>query len=510
MRFARVTWLGIFAVGCAAAALIDCVGDDPASPTDTGGTDAGGDSPSQQNDGSPPGDAKAPADSGTDSGPGCVAPTSATPGALDQTFGSSFKAVTNGFLPFAATTDLAGREYVVGQAFNCAGLTTSYDYAIVRLTPDGAVDLGFNPANKPICFSFDNTQGGGEAAQAVGVEYVTGADGGIQEKVVIGGFGGYGNVSSGHYVAGVVRINENGSLDTTFNGSGMLAGIYPGGLAYDTNGGRFVSVNAIGFYGNKIVLAGSDGPNPIGRTTGFISRLNDDGSIDSGFAKGTANLYTDGNVGGFSSVAVSSAGTVTAAAGPGAQIQVNFVVEQLTSAGALNSGFGTAGVYAPAALDGAGYDIAATITEMPNGNFAVAGAVNCGNTFTGTPAILMISPTGAPVPTFGTNGLYVAPVSLKYETTSLFTPLVHLCGDDFFLVARQDQADGGPIHDVGIQHILKNGTADTAFGAAGLGLGGQSISNVVGVAMDPVAQKPLVTVLSPSVPYEVGIFRFDP
>src|SRR5262249_58965012 len=75
----------------------------------------------------------------------------------------------------------------------------------------------------------------------------------------------------------VVRLNFDGSLDTTFNGTGKKAfEIIPGAVGSDV--ANAVAVDANG----GIVLAGTSEFNP-GDTLVAVVRLNTNGSIDSNF-----------------------------------------------------------------------------------------------------------------------------------------------------------------------------------------------------------------------------------
>lgn len=490
MQFGRWTWVGIFAVGGAAAALIDCVGDDPATASSTNPTDAGGDSTSSQNDGSPPGDANAPTDSGSDSGPSCVAPTSATPGVLDQTFGSSFHALANGFVPLAFAIDTTGQSYVAGKATNCVSGTSGSDYAVVRFTKDGDVDTTFN-LGKPVCFDFGT---GGEIAQAIAID----ADG----KIIFGGLAG----NTAAFVAGVVRIDSTGALDTTFNTTGKLPGVY-GGTGYDGDHQKFVSVNGIAFGpGNKIVLTGSDSNTGSARSAGFIVRLTNGGALDTGF--NVTGIYEDTtNTGTFSHAVVdATSGAVTAVGGYGDFLNVDVVVERLTGAGVLDTTFNTTGIYSPGPLTGVGSDIAHAIVVTPSGELAVSGAFGSKNGAQGQPGIVMLDNTGKPDGTFGAGGLFLAPKSLTFDTLDLDVPLLSLCGGDFFYASRYNLPDaGGP--DIGLIHVQKNGTLDNGFGTAGIGHGMQQVVNVVAIARDPISQQPIVMATNGS--NQVGFFRFD-
>lgn len=495
-RYRAVVCTSLLTLVTGSSAIVaGCVGDEPSvgvDDDDSGSDDAPNGADTSTDDGSTVEDA-------ADGAPACLPPVSASPGTLETSFGVGFKPITNGFVPFAFAIDGAGRAYVAGQAFNCVSGGSSYDYAVVRFTETGDVDTTFNPGLKPLCFDFGT---GGEAAQAIAID----ADG----KIVIGGLGG----ATSSYVAEVIRIDATGALDTSFNGSGKLAGLYDdgdGGGGYPIDGGKFISVNGIGFFGDKIVLAGSDDNNPTYRKGGFVSRLNHDGTIDASFAGGLP--YVDKtNVGGFSKLVVDADGKVAVVGGYGADATPDFIVERLTASGTLDPSFATGGIYAPGPFTGSGTDVSHAIRAMPGGGYVIAGAVGSHDTFSGTAALVMLDANGKVVPSFGTNGLFVGPTALVNHTLTLDSPIAALCGNDFFYAGKELATDGGGVgnaNDVGIIHVLANGTLDTSFGNAGTGHAGlTTVINVVAVAEDPVAQKPIV--IATNAAHQVGVFRFEP
>src|SRR6185503_16076606 len=92
-----------------------------------------------------------------------------------------------------------GKIVVVGE-----GTTGGYwDSAIVRFNPDGSLDSSFGGTGGVVTRLCDNYDG----ARAVAIQ----TDG----KIVVVG-------SNRNDSFAIVRYNPNGSLDTTFNGSGIV------------------------------------------------------------------------------------------------------------------------------------------------------------------------------------------------------------------------------------------------------------------------------------------------
>lgn len=125
---------------------------------------------------------------------------------------------------------------------------------IVRLNSDGSIDATFN------------SDGGGSFAQAIVLQ----PDGKI---VVAGQLANFGGVQS----RGIVRLNQNGSLDTSL---GLVANL--------TNNIYAVALQADG----KIVLGGNFFVIGSSPTVNNIARLNSNGTFDSSFNVGTGTNNT--------------------------------------------------------------------------------------------------------------------------------------------------------------------------------------------------------------------------
>ena len=173
-------------------------------------------------------------------------------GSVDTTFdyGSGF----NGWVTTMALQP--DGKLLVGGGYVSSGFT-SYNGTpankIIRLNPDGSVDTSFVYGSG---FSDDTTQ---VAIQPDG-------------KIVVGGnFGSY----NGTTAIGIIRLNSDGSIDTTFNtGSGIL---------------NFTDsfIDAILFQPDGRVLLGGWFTSYDGISTNYIVSLNPDGSIDNTFNTGS-------------------------------------------------------------------------------------------------------------------------------------------------------------------------------------------------------------------------------
>ena len=196
----------------------------------------------------------------------------AAAGNLDQTFGRGGKVTTD----FNGTTDIAyaialqpdGKIVVAGYMDEYSG---SYDFAVVRYNTDGSLDKSFNGTGKVI------TSIGPNVAYSVAIE----GDG----KIVLAGYG-----TGSDYDFAVVRYNSDGSPDTSFNGTGKV--ITPVGSSADF--GQGVAIQGDGrivvagrsFDGSMVDFAlvryNSDGSldtsfNGTGKVTTSIRGIHDDG-----------------------------------------------------------------------------------------------------------------------------------------------------------------------------------------------------------------------------------------
>jgi len=193
---------------------------------------------------------------------------------------------------------------------------TSVVSQLVRIGSDGVLDTSFNTGS-----GFNNSIG------AIAIQVISG-----ETKVLVGGnFTNY----NGNFVNRIVRLNSNGTIDTSFNiGSGfnssvtaiavqsdgkiLVAGGFTtyngqggaGLIRLNSDGAKDMSFDSAGVSGSSPQIRIHDGKIIVRTTSSGIRRLNSDGSIDSSFSSavfnGTVNdfvVQSDGSVvvvGGFS------------------------------------------------------------------------------------------------------------------------------------------------------------------------------------------------------------------
>jgi uncharacterized delta-60 repeat protein len=269
----------------------------------------------------------------------------------------------------------------------------------------------------------------------------------IDGKIVCAG---YSENSSGNSDFAILRYNPDGTLDTTFNGTGkLLLAIGPGedyatGLAIQPDGKILVS--GISFNGTDDDIA--------------VIRLNADGSIDSSFGTGgTVRTSVRGWDRGFA-LALQYDGKIVVAGFVYSLKGSGMVLVRYNPDGALDAGFGNAGIVEDA---GDIWDFAARdLKVQPDGKIVVAGEGFTGASSFAVFALARFLPGGAPDTTFNNNG-------------KIFTQI----GTDFSRAYSLALGENGTILVGGSSSNIKerssyttaryraNGSLDPAFGAGG-------------------------------------------
>lgn len=169
----------------------------------------------------------------------------------------------------------------------------------------------------------------------------------------------------------IIRLNSDGSPDSSFNGGSPVIRDIVGSLSDDTCLGAALQSDG------KILLAGrADVSNSDGYTEFVVSRFNSDGSVDTSFgAGGTAvaefslNLVTNDSA---NAIAVQSDGKIVLAGEAADESSKRFGVARFNSDGTLDTGFDMNGMVETAFSDATAYDVAI----QSDGKIVVAGDVD--------------------------------------------------------------------------------------------------------------------------------------
>ena len=275
-------------------------------------------------------------------------------GSLDSTFGTNGLATVDFYSFYLWKVDVvlqSDGKILLGGAF--APLGQNPDMGIARLNPDGTLDATFGSGGKFTC----DFNGWNDGITSLAIQ----PDG----KIVAGG---YGASLAGDFDFAAIRVNSNGTLDTSFGTAGKTLVNFFG--AEDRANG--VALQQDG----KIVLVGTAWAQGSSDSDYAIVRFNSDGTLDAGFGSAgrtTINFiaHDEGNA-----VAIQTDGKIVVggAAGADSLITSDFGIARLDTSGALDGSFGSGGKTTTdffGALDHA-YDI----LIQPDGKIVAAGDIN--------------------------------------------------------------------------------------------------------------------------------------
>jgi uncharacterized delta-60 repeat protein len=266
-------------------------------------------------------------------------------------------------------------------------------------------------------------------------------------KVLMAGRAWMGTTNGNDFA--VARFNADGSIDSTFGNNGLV--ITNMGASSDT-------VYAIKVMSDgKIVVAGETTRSGMG-TDFALARYNADGTLDGTFGSG-GKVYTDfsNSTDQARSIALTGsgqivvAGTVTIAGVPRVAMAV------YTSAGTLDSTFGTSGkvttTYAP------GYARGESVAVLSNGSIVVGGsAFNAATGGSDFVAVKYLS-TGILDSTFGTSGFAV--VDFGYDETA---HAIAVQTDGKIVLAGEYYNWDTDAADMAVTRINADGSLDATFG----------------------------------------------
>lgn len=316
--------------------------------------------------------------------------------------------------------------------------TTNLSFSLVRYQTDGSLDASFGN-NGSVVTSINI---GGDTAFALAVQ----PDG----KILVAGT----SITTRNEFA-VVRYDPDGSLDTSFDGDGMVTtpiGLGSGAIAYA------IALQADG----KIVLAGYSTENPMGIELDFaLVRYNTDGSLDTSFdvdGKVTTALAGGGNDVIYA-LAVQPDGRIVVTGSKGTQ---DFVVARYNTDGSLDTGFDVDGIVT---TEISGPDYAWAIALQPDGKILVAGQSY-------TP---LLGPLGFAVARYESDGsldmTFSGDGSVVTELPGLVNAEAHALAvlpDGKIMVSGFGINNGSGDNDFGLVRYNANGGLDNTFGTNGV------------------------------------------
>jgi uncharacterized delta-60 repeat protein len=263
-----------------------------------------------------------------------------------------------------------------------------------------------------------------------------------------------------------VRLNTDGSLDTTFGSSGGQI------VAFDLGGtDQDVATELALQSDGKIVVVGWVERGRAGDSDMAVVRLDTNGSPDHTFS-GDGKTVVVFDLGGryadtASSVAIQPDGKILVAGGAEAapDYDVDFAVARLNADGTLDASFDGDGK-AIVAFDEGGdnYDYASDLLLQADGKIVLAGGVRTAS-LAADYGVARLLPSGALDTGFGAQGTTTIQFSAFPERMDLA-----------FAVALQADGKlvvGGTVYhtledtDIGVARLLPNGSLDSTFGSGG-------------------------------------------
>lgn len=284
--------------------------------------------------------------------------------------------------------------------------------------------------------------------------------------ILVAGYNNTGGSTPGNFV--LIRYDQNGVPDTTFNGDGDSDGVITTaiqGSPYDNSEARALALQPDG----KIVLAGTSWGG--GNFDAALVRYNTDGSLDTTFDTGGNNdgiVITPGGAGFIYAVALQPDGKILVAGSlSGGVTGTDMVVQRYTSGGVLDTTFSGDGI--------ASFDIGTNSTDnayalavQPDGMILVAGSTNSGGSTDF--ALLRLDDTGTLDPAFDTDGIVVTDFPLTSGTgPGDVVKSVVVQPDGKILVGGDRMADATDplVRDFALARYNSNGSLDTTFDGDG-------------------------------------------
>ncbi|MEZ6119717.1 MAG: FG-GAP-like repeat-containing protein [Pirellulaceae bacterium] len=322
-----------------------------------------------------------------------------------------------------------GKMIVAGEVWNGGD---SYDFGVTRLNADGTLDTSFGTGGHVIlAFDSDNDQ-----ARDVWIQ----SDG----KILVGG---YSFMWDGNFTNDftLVRLNTDGTLDTSFDGDGKLT--------TDIGGGYEQAYSLVVQDDGKILMAGSsrDGDHDFA-----LVRYNSDGSLDTGFGGGDGKVTTP--IGAGDDIAYAMAlqddGDIVLTGTNGS----NLVVVRYDSVGVLDATFGTGGIVTTDI--GSGADQGNSVVIQGDGSIVVAGFTDNGGSLDFF--VARYDTNGALDGTFGTGGIVTTAIGSGADRINDMV----LQADGKIVVTGSTH--NGSNQDVVVARYDANGVLDSGFGTGGI------------------------------------------
>ncbi len=335
-----------------------------------------------------------------------------------------------------------GKIVLVGVGFS--------DFAVTRLQRDGDLDNTFSGDGL-----FKHFFGGIDIATSVALQ----TDG----KIVVAGYTNPGGGAANDFA--VIRVNPEGTIDSTFSGDGM----HTIDFGFDDRA-KGVVIQPDG----KIVLGGiADG----GSADFAVARLNPNGTPDNSFNGDGLFHFNFGGIDSANAIALQPDGKIvlagsSSATGVGAN---DFAVARLYGYGQLDSTFSSDG---KATIDFNFDDRATGVVLQPDGKIVLSGFADGGSADF---AAARLNPNGIPDDSFSGDG------ELRFSFGGIDRANAIALRPGGKIVMSGITSIGTNPHNFAIAGINPNGTLDTAFSTDGMQIvdfGGNDEARAIGLQAD--------------------------
>ncbi len=353
-----------------------------------------------------------------------------TPGTLDPSFNGNGKVTTaiGSADDGAKMVIIQPDSKVVAAGYSANG--SRNDFAVVRYNPDGTLDTSFNGTGKV------TTQIGVNAeAESVAIQ--------SDSKLIAAGYSHNGSFAE----FAVIRYNADGTLDTSFNSTGIVTTDVGSGNDF----GNSVAIQSDG----KIVMGGSS--RTSSRADFAVVRYNTDGTLDSSF-NGTGKVITSiGTIADYpSSIAIQSDGKIVEAGYSSTEAGARFALVRYNTNGTLDTSFNGNGMV----VTPIGSAFASSVAIQSDGKIVAAGT-NVNQSFSSF-AAARYNTNGSLDTSFNGNGTVITSVGFAADDAA---SSVAIQADGKIVTAGRSATNPQTLF--AVVRYNANGTLDSSFNGTG-------------------------------------------
>jgi uncharacterized delta-60 repeat protein len=314
-------------------------------------------------------------------------------GTLDTTFGNGGRVVTaiaagrGGDTAYAVAVQADGKVVVAGST---TANGSDQDFALVRYLPNGALDTSFGNGGKVVT----SLGSSADRIHAIALQ----ADG----RIVVGGDSDRGTATGIDFA--LARYLPDGMLDAGFGNGGTV--VTPIRAQRSSDSVYAIVLQPFGPE-QRIVAVGGEGDFVAARYTAA-------GALDAGFGSGgrIAGVFGNSTIGAARAVTLTADNRLVLAG----HVQNDFALARLNVDGSTDAGFGNGGKVVTAVS--ANWDSVTALVRQADGKLLAGGWVYEGNSSSGNFAVARYSADGALDAGFGNAGIAVTPVAAPTRSDS--------------------------------------------------------------------------------------------